>query len=158
MRMPPHMPRARHGGEYSGAAAAIGWDRAQGYLFPPVNVDGSRGTGAPKAVHMTASLQAYPRRPDVPPPDSYHAMHHKLRPRGRSREPLTRRYHGRRRHVSGRLEVRRSSSEVYRGLLHPTTTERRRSRSHEQAYMDANVLSTLPEFAKTYAAFPRKGP
>ena len=54
-------------GEYSVAAAAIGWDLAQGYLFPPLNVDGSRGTGTLKAAHMTSSIQAYLRRVDVPP-------------------------------------------------------------------------------------------
>ena len=68
-RVPPHLP-VRAMGECSGAAAAIGWDLAQGYLFPPVNVDGSRGAGTLKAAHMTASLQAYLRRADVPPPDT----------------------------------------------------------------------------------------
>ena len=66
----PHISPVRAMGEYSGAAAAIGWDLAQGHLFPPVNVDGSRGTGTLKAAHMAASLQAYLRRADVPPPDT----------------------------------------------------------------------------------------
>ena len=47
-------------GEYSGAAAAIGWDLAQGYLFYPVKVVGSKGTG-------TLKLGAYAREPPILP-------------------------------------------------------------------------------------------
>ena len=65
-----HICPVRAMGEYNGAAAAIGWDLAHGYLFPPVNVDGSRGTGTLKAAHVTASLQAYLRRAEVTPPDA----------------------------------------------------------------------------------------
>ena len=69
-RESPHICPVRAMGEYNGAAAAIGWDLAHGYLFPPVNVDGSRGTGTLKAAHVTASLQAYLRRAEVTPPDA----------------------------------------------------------------------------------------
>ena len=75
----PHISPVRAMGEYSGAAAAIGWDLAQGHLFPPVNVDGSRGTGTLKAAHMAASLQAYLRRADVPPPDTTQYTIHSFR-------------------------------------------------------------------------------
>ena len=68
----PHICPVRAMGEYCGAAAAIGCDLEQGYLFPPVNEDGSRVTGTPKAVYMTASLQAYQRRAEVPPPNAPH--------------------------------------------------------------------------------------
>ena len=48
-------------------------------------------------------------------------------------------------------------AERYVGAT-PLTTERNASGSHEQAYMDANDLPTLPDFAKRYAASPRVDP
>lgn len=69
----PHLRREtgpRKFPHVSGAAAAIEWDLAQGYLFLQVNIDGSRGAGPPQAAHMTARFRRYLRRPEVLPPDA----------------------------------------------------------------------------------------
>ena len=102
-------------GEYSGAAAGIGWDLAQGYLFSPVKVVGSKGTGTLKWAHMPASLQSYLRGAAVPPPNAneqYTMLSFRVGgavSRSLASTTVEDIY------VSGGLEVRGGTSEIYRG-------------------------------------------
>lgn len=85
-------------------------------------------------------------------PTRQRAIRDALNPSGRGRKPFTRGYGSSGHGVTGEQEV-----EVYRGYSIPPRRERKRE-SHQQAYLDANMLPTLPEFAKLYAAFPQRGP
>ena len=59
--------------------------------------------------------------------------------------------------VTGEQEIRRGTSEVYRGYSIPPRRSRKWE-SHEQAYMDANKLPTLPEFANYMQLFHEETP
>ena len=49
-------------------------------------------------------------------------------------------------------------AQKYIGVTPPHHGDKRKRESYEQAYMNANELPTLPEYAELYAAFPRKDP
>ena len=153
----PHICPVRAMGEYSGAAAAIGWDLAQGYLFPPVNEDGSSGTGTLKAAHMTASLQAYLRRAEVPPPDAttLYTMH-SFRVGGavsRSLAGTT---------VADIMSLVRwkcaGVGQTYIGATLPSHGEKRKRESHEQAVHGRERAAHITRICETVRSFPPKRP
>ena len=134
--------------EYTKAAVAIGWDLAYGFSFTPTNSDGSRVVGALKAGQMTGSLQTYKRCARVPPPgDNTQYTMHSFRVGGARRS----------RSFAGTVIADIMSlvgwksagvAERYVGATPLHHGDKRKRESHEQAYMDANELPTLPEFAK----------
>ena len=150
----PHVCSVRATGEYSGTAAAVGWDFAQGYLFRSANYDGSRATGVLKAAQMTASFQAYHRRAGLPPAhaNTQYTMH-SFRVGG----AVSRSFAGKEVADIMPLVGWKSTGVAQRYIeaTPPHHGEKKRE-SHEEANMDTDELPTLLEFAKLYAAFPRK--
>ena len=60
--------------EYISAALRIGWDLTEGYLFPVVEPNGTRGTVAVSASRMTAGLQMHLRAAGLPEHYSMHSF------------------------------------------------------------------------------------
>ena len=120
-RMPPHMPCARDGG--------VQWSGGRDWVGPCARVFVSSRQRGRKQWHGDPKGGAYGREPpSIPAPrrcptPGHYAIYHTLLPSGRSGQPFTRRYHGSRHHVFRRLEVRRGSSEVYRGYPPPRREE-----------------------------------
>ena len=143
--------------EYSSVGLRPRWggtSLAQGYLFLPVNSDGSRATEALKAEQTMTSLQAYLYRAGVPPPDANTQYTvHSFRVGG----AVSRSFAGKEVADIMPLVGWKSTGVAQRYIeaTPPHHGEKKRE-SHEEANMDTDELPTLLEFAKLYAAFPRK--
>lgn len=61
--------------EFFIAAQSAGWNMREGYLFPEVNADGSRGSSQWSAARMTASLQAHIRNGRLGDAGGQYTMH-----------------------------------------------------------------------------------
>ena len=146
--------------EYSSVGLRPRWggtSLAQGYLFLPVNSDGSRATEALKAEQTMTSLQAYLYRAGVPPPDANTQYTvHSFRVGGAVSRSLAGMAVADIMPLVGWESA--GVAQMCIGDTPPNHGEKRKRKNHKRACMDANELPTLPEFAKLYAAFPRKDP
>lgn len=122
-------------------------------LFRPVTVDGSR------VAREQGRLQTNLRRTGIPTPDAnaQYTMH-SFRVEGAVSHSLADTVVADIMSLVGLncagVHIYVRSSEVYRGyILHPHHGGKRKHESHEQTYMDANELPTLPEFAKQTPLF-----